>query len=376
VETLYNSGDKQTFSNSTFWRSEEHVGAGPYRVARVEPGVMVTLAANPHFFLGRPKIDTIEFLVIQDRNALVARMLSGDLDYVEHTDIQAEHAASIQEQWKNTGEGRIFATPWTPFPLRYQNKDVPNHQAALKDIRVRQALIHAIDRDALAFSETAGLAPAADSFVPPNQALFQQVDAAIARYPFDARRAAQLLAEAGWTRGPDGMLRNAPGQLLDIEVFSTIAAARGGTIVADYWKQAGVDTRLFTLTQAQTNDFKLRAIYPGVDVSSRGQDGDSLYASYASKDIASDQDQWRGRNVTGWTDPEYDALYARFERSLVPAERTELIIQMERLMTVTLANGKLYYAARPTAVRNSVQGPRGFNTRSTNVFNIHEWTIT
>jgi peptide/nickel transport system substrate-binding protein len=245
----------------------------------------------------------------------------------------------------------------------------------MRDIRVRQALIHAIDRDALAHSETAGLAPAADSFIPPNQALFARVDGVIAKYPFDTRRAAQLLSEAGWTKGADGLLRDSSGQLFDIEVFSTIAAAKGGTIVADYWKQAGVDTRLFTLTQAQTDDFKLRASFPGVDVSSRGQGEDALYASYASSEIAGDANQWRGRNVVGWSDPDYDGLFQRFDRSLVPSERAELIVQMERLMTVTVTNGKLYYAARPTAVRSTVQGPKGFNTRSTNVHNIHEWTI-
>jgi peptide/nickel transport system substrate-binding protein len=375
LEDLYASGDKQAFANSTFWTSEQYVGAGPYRVVHNEPGEILRVAANPHFILGRPKIDTIEFLTIQDRNALVARMLSGDLQYVEHTTIQAEHAAILQEQWKITGEGRIATTPWTPFPLRFQHKEVPNHQAALKDIRVRQALIHAIDRDALAASETAGLAPAADSFVPPNQAVFPRIDAVIAKYPYNPQRAAQLLVEAGWTKGGDGRLRNTDGQIFDIEVFSTIAAAKTATIVADYWKQAGMDSRLFTLSQSQTNDRQLRAVFPGVDVSSGGQQGDNLYPSYSTADIAGDQNQWRGRNITGWSDPEYDGLVARLERSLVPSERDELTVQLERLMTVTVANGKLYYAARPMAARNNVQGPKGFNALSTNVFNIHEWEL-
>jgi peptide/nickel transport system substrate-binding protein len=375
LEPLYEGGDKTVFSNHSFWRSEEYIGAGPYRVVRNDPGVMVRVAANPDFFLGKPRIDTIDFIMIPDRNALVARMLSGDLDYTEHTDIQAEHAAVLQDQWRMTGEGRILTAPWTPFPLRFQYKDVPNHTTAMKDIRVRQALVHTIDRDALAASETAGLAPAADSFVPPNQELFPRVDAAIVKYPYDTRRAAQLLQEAGWTRAADGILRSVRGEAFDIEVFSTTAAARGGTIVADYWKQAGMDSRLFALTPAQVDDFRLRANYPGVDVSSRGQGEGELYASYSTPEIASDANQWRGRNVTGWSDPEFDALFARYDRSLRPAERADLLVEMERQMSVTLASGKLYYAARPAAIRNVVQGPRGFNTRSSNLFNIHEWAV-
>jgi len=376
LEGLYEAGDKQVFANSSFWRSEEYVGAGPYRVVRNDPGILVRVEASPLFFLGRPKIDTIDFYIIQDRNALVARMLSGDLDYTEHTDIQAEHAAVLQDQWRVTGEGRILTALWTPFPLRFQYKDVPNHTAAMKDIRVRQALVHAIDREALATSETAGLAPiAADSFVPPSQEIFPRIDGAIARYPYDTRRAAQLLGEAGWTKGADGMLRNAASDLFDIEVFSTTAAARGGTIVADFWRQAGMESRLFALTPTQVDDFKLRANYPGVDVSSRGQGEGELYASYSTSEIAGEANQWRGRNVTGWSDPEYDALFARYDRSLRPAERDDLTVEMERMMSVKLASGKLYYAARPAAIRSHVQGPRGFNTRSSNLFNIHEWTV-
>src|SRR5204862_5620276 len=170
---------------------------------------------------------------------------------------------------------------------------------------------------------------------------------AIAHYGYDTRRAAQLLADAGWTKGADGMLRNAAGELFDIEVFSTTAAAKGGTIVADFWRQAGMDSRLFALTQSQVDDFKLRANYPGVDVSSRGQGEGELYASYSTGEMASDANQWRGRNVTGWSDPEYDALFARYEVSLRPTERDDLVVEMERLMAVTLASGKLYYAARP-----------------------------
>ena len=60
------------------------------------------------------------------------------------------------------------------------------------------------------------------------------------------------------------MLRNAAGELFDIEVFSTTAAAKGGTIVADFWRQAGMESRLYALTPAQVDDFKLRAIYGNV----------------------------------------------------------------------------------------------------------------
>ena len=51
---------------------------------------------------------------------------------------------SLQEQWKATGEGRILTALWTPFPLRFQYKDVPNHTAAMKDQRDLQLGVYAL----------------------------------------------------------------------------------------------------------------------------------------------------------------------------------------------------------------------------------------
>jgi len=58
----------------------------------------ITLEANPRYYLGRPKIDSIEFFIIKDKNAAVARLLGGDLDYVEHM-----YAPALQHK---TGVGR------------------------------------------------------------------------------------------------------------------------------------------------------------------------------------------------------------------------------------------------------------------------------
>ena len=56
LEELYGRGP-QAFNSSTFWSTEEYVGAGPFRVTRRDPGVGFTLTANPYFFLGKPRID-------------------------------------------------------------------------------------------------------------------------------------------------------------------------------------------------------------------------------------------------------------------------------------------------------------------------------
>jgi len=369
-ESYQRSEDKQGWANNSFWSTEEYIGAGPYRVVSHDPGVVLKLAANPHYYLGRPKIDAIEFFIVKDKTAAVARLLAGDLDYVEHMYIQAEHAAVLQEQWRETKKGRILVTMWEPFVLGYQHKSVPNHQPALRDFRVRAALLHALDREALAMSETAGFGTAADTLVVPSSPLYPRVMAAITKYPYEPRRAAQLLSEAGWIRGSDGMLRNAEGQPFTIGLISTINTQKGSVIVADYFKQAGMEPSLYTLTITErTEAQRLRASYPGVDVSSALD-----YRSYSSVEMATEQNGWRG-NQSGWTDPGFDDLFNRFDRSLDTNDLEELTFQMELYLAQTLGNAKLYYAARPIGVANNVQGPKGMNLASTYTWNIHEWTM-
>jgi peptide/nickel transport system substrate-binding protein len=367
LEALYTGGDKQAFNTSSFWNSEEYVGAGPYRVAKTVPGVSLTVTANPDHILGKPKIDTIEFVVVPDRNALIAQLLAGEIDFVGHAHIQAEGAAVLQEQWR---DGRIIITLWEPFVMGFQQKDVPNHQPALRDVRVRQALAHAMDREGLAIQQTAGMATAADTLVAPNHVLFQRIDSAIAKYPFDERRALQLMSEAGWTRGPDGMLRNAASQVFDVEFITTPSTSKNGVVIADYWKQIGIESRFLNLTEAQRTDLRTRSNYAGVDVSAPTD-----YHAYTTGELATEQNQWRGPNQTGWSDPEYDALFARFDRSLNPAERDDLTIQLERYITTNVAQVRLNYVARPAAFRNTLHGVKGMNGNSTYMWNTEEWSI-
>ena len=70
---------------------------------------------------------------------------------------------------------------------------------------MRQALYHAMDRQALIDTVTEGQAVMADSWYPPSDPLRSQLESAIPQYPFDLNRPQQLMAEAGWVRSADGI---------------------------------------------------------------------------------------------------------------------------------------------------------------------------
>jgi peptide/nickel transport system substrate-binding protein len=367
LEERYNTGDKQAFNVASFWTTNEYVGAGPYRVTKRDPGVGFTLTANPLFFLGKPRIDTIEVLIVPDTNAIVARLLAGDIDFSEV--INAEQALVLREQWKATNVGQVHTTQNKSSSVIFQQRDVPNHQEALRDPRVRRALVHAIDREALVAAVTGGFSPVADIGLPPSYSLYQRMSDAAMKYPFDAGRAEQLLGEAGWTRGADGMLRNAAGRLLDLEMFG---ANTTHVVIVDYWRRAGVNAA--PLFASESADLSAETSFSGAAIDTKGP---FLYADMSAAQLPSERNRFTGKNRPSWVDPDYEAILPRFERSLVQLERDDLAVELERLLTTSVGAARLHYNPEPAAARSNVRGVKGKSMGQipTYIWNIHEWTI-
>jgi peptide/nickel transport system substrate-binding protein len=373
LEGLYNS-DKQAFLNSTFWTSQEYVGAGPYRFIQRDPGVRLTFAANPYYVLGKPKIDNIELRIIPDENTIVANLLSGDIDFAEHGSIITDQAALLTKAWETNKEGRALLSYFGVASMRFQQRDVSNHQQALRDVRIRRALVHAIDRDALAAADQSGLSTAADLLLSPNHPLFPQMDAVVTKYPFDPRRAAQLLSDAGWTMGSDRMLRNSTGEPFRMEVLGGPVYERAGVVISDYWRQAGVDSKPVAMTPALSRNREYQSNFPGADLTTPK---DFLsFRQLTAADISAAENSWSAGNRTGWVSPEFESVFLRFDRALRPTEQDELAVELERIQTSGVGFARLYYQVRPAAARSNLQGPTGLSWEAnTYLFNIHEWTL-
>jgi len=85
----------------------------------------------------------------------------------------------------------------------------PDNNPLFRDIRVRKALLMAIDRDQLVNELYAGKAKVAHIPLAPREPGYEAAEAGATTYPFDPRGALALLEEAGWRRGPDGAMVNA-----------------------------------------------------------------------------------------------------------------------------------------------------------------------
>src|SRR5436309_12825199 len=89
---------------------------------------------------------------------------------------------------------------------------------AVRDVRLRRALAHAMDRQQMVDALQSGVTPVADVWLNPNHPLFRQIEPRIVKYPYDPRRAQQLIEEMGYRKDVDGFYRDSADQRLSVEI--------------------------------------------------------------------------------------------------------------------------------------------------------------
>ncbi len=166
------------------------VGAGPYVLSARQPG-MLRLRENPHYH-ARPVLHReLQLLVIHDDNTRALRMLAGAGDLALNTIPQL-----LLPLFERPGF-RVRSQPGVGTTYIGVNLE----HAALRDLRVRRALAHAVDRPRLIAYKLFDRAALASSWIAPSHWAYA---ADTPRYDYDPGRARALLDEAGYAPGPDG----------------------------------------------------------------------------------------------------------------------------------------------------------------------------
>ncbi len=214
------------------------VGNGPFRFVNRVDGQSWTFEANPGYpaeLGGRPYLDRWVYRAIPEPTTLLTELLTGRIDF---------YTATTPEQGQRIDadrNARLIHYPDRAYVLIAWNQRRP----PFDDVRVRQALTKGINRERIVEAVLYGYGALANSTVPP---IFWQYDSdAGADLTFDPEGAQRLLAEAGWTPGPDGMLRNAQGQPLRFSLNTNqgnqVRADIAEIVQADL-RRIGVDMRI------------------------------------------------------------------------------------------------------------------------------------
>jgi peptide/nickel transport system substrate-binding protein len=315
---------------------------GPYRVAEAKPGSHIVLEQNPTWYGDQPQFKRIVFRTIENTVALEANLLSGAVDYIAgELGLTLDQALAFEQR-----HGQRFEVVYKPG-LIYEHIELNLDNPALKDGRVRRALLMALDRQAISDKLFGGKQPVATTSVSPLDWVF---DKALKPAPFDPAGAGRLLDEAGWKRGADGMRQNVAGQKLGFELMTTAGNRSRETVqqvLQAQWKQAGVDIRIrnepprvFFAETVSKRRFTGLAMFAWVSAP------ESLPRSTLhSGEIPSAANNWSGQNYTGYASTKMDDLLDRAREELDRDKRLALWRQIQALYLEDQMTLPLYFRA-------------------------------
>lgn len=196
------------------------VGTGPYVLQSYVPGQRVTMLRNSTYWTVDKKGNRLPYLlryvILTVPSTDVARLkfLAGETDTYGAL---AREFAELKQQEK-AGNFTIYDGPegfGSEFLVLNQNPAgvSPPKLTWFQDVRFRRALNHAVDRATIVQQVNAGRATPAWSPVSVGNKLYWSDK--VAQYPYNLDRAQQLLAEAGYRKGPDGFLRDAQNNIVE-----------------------------------------------------------------------------------------------------------------------------------------------------------------
>jgi peptide/nickel transport system substrate-binding protein len=374
LEELYQTGDRNLFVNSPWFRTE-FVGLGPYRVVHWEPGSHLELARFDDYYRGRPSFDAITVRFIADPNAMVANVLAGTLDVALPPGAGLEAAMEVQRRWEGTGNQVVAGPNGKVTILDPQVRpDYAAPRNGFPSILVRQAFYHALDRPALTDVMTNGLSPVADSYFAPQDSLRPAVESFIPQFSYDVAQAQRLLAQAGWVRAPDGaLLHQASGERFQTEIRTSPGGGkeRFVSVIADGWKALGAETSLYLVPVAQAGDRESNATRPGFNVTNPSARAFIDRNRLHSNQIATAANRWAGINAGGYANPRVDALLDRLRATIDPRDRLPLHQQLVREQIGDLAVLPVYWEVFTVLMVKGIRGPKLVNNAATQ--NIFDW---
>jgi peptide/nickel transport system substrate-binding protein len=372
IGPLFKPGDMDAVVNSSYW-TKDFVGLGAYKVQNWVEGSQVEFAANDQYVLGRPKIDAIVWRLITDSNSALASILAGDLDVTLGSLLDFDSALVARGRWEAPGQGTVMMTPanWRWISLAVTNP-------FLADVPVRRAMLTAIDREAMSRDLFEGQQPVADIWVSPRRPQFPAISAAITKYPYDPARAQQLLADAGWRPGADGVLLNSRGERFEIDgrVAGRNEELKVQQVTTDYWRRLGIVTSINNISPELDASPEYRNQWTGAFWASINLVLEDLRNSLHSSQAPRPENRFSGSNRGRWSNPRADALLDEMSVSVDDTIWSRDLVDLAALWSNELPTLPLYYINEVVTYGRGISGigPRS-ETGSDNAvtWNVHEW---
>jgi peptide/nickel transport system substrate-binding protein len=340
------------------------VGTGPFMFQEWIIEDHVTLVPNENYWNGAPYLDEFIFKVVPDQAAGVAQLQTGEIDYFEGV------PESSLAEFEGSSDVTIVDYPTLSFTFYGTNLD-ETKTTLFQDPEVRQAMLYALDREAMIESIRFGYGEVALGTMPVLSWAYNPEGIELT-YPYDPEMAVQLLEEAGWTdTNGDGTV-DKDGTELSFTMYTNagnLVRESYLTVLQEYWAEVGIGMTpqlepFPALVERITQTFDFEAYLIGFNWGVAPDQTTMWHTDSAGGN---------GFNTVSYSNPEVDAL---LDQALVETDREtriELYTQMQNIIMEDL----------PHTILDFPQGFTGVSTRLHNVyasgvnarFNSHLWWV-
>lgn len=308
---------------SSAQQAKQPVGTGPFKFASYAEDQEIALNAYDQYFQGRPSFNRLRIKIVPDNSTRESELRKGSVDLVINADLDPVTVEALQQ----APGVKAIVTDGTNLAHLGVNLLDP----ILKNLRVRQALAHAIDRDTVIREILRGQAKPASSILPVRQAAYDQ---GLRSYSYDPARASQLLDEAGFKS-----VNGQPRFKLTLKTSTLSISRKIGEALQAQLRRVGINLELQSLerqklTQDMTDgNFQL---YYNVMVGGN-QSTDMFRFVYHSRSIPPN-----GQNRSRYNNPQLDKL---FDESLTASRerRQQIFSQVQKTLVEELPQIYLWY---------------------------------
>ena len=297
------------------------VGTGAFKFDRWLQSDRIELVRNDTYWGTPAKLEAATFKFISDPTAAFAAVMAEDVDY-----FSAFPAPENLPQFEADPRFQVLVGSTEGETILSTNNKMP----PFDDIRVRKALAHAIDRNAIIDGAMFGYGTPIGTHFAPHHPAYVDLTAQSA---FDPSKARDLLEQAGFADGFDTTLYLPPPSY----------ARRGGEIIAAQLAQVGIRAQIIIVEWAQWLESVFRGKDFGLTIVSHTEPMD--IGIYANPDYYFQYDN-----------PEFQALMQTLNTTTDPDIRTEMLKQAQRMIADDYVNGYLFQLAQLSVARAELKG--------------------
>ena len=342
------------------------IGCGPYKLTEYKSGSHVKFESSSDFFGGEVKTKNLVFKVI-NADTTQAEFKSGSIDIATVEGLTKEDIDSLVKDGYKKIDYDNYMFTYMGFNLRKEE---------LKDVKVRQAFMHAINRQGIVDKVVEGRGKIVNAPMLPSSWVYPE-DSQLDGYKYDVKKAKSLLKEAGWEdKDGDGIVENKDGKKLELTlVCQTNHPIREKTavVIQENLKEIGVKIDIDSMEYSSVMDQVVANhefdLYMMGNTLSLDPDPRPMWHS----DAISNEKGVVGYNIVAYYNEETDKLIEKGNSTLDQSERKEIYTEFGKILNKDVPEAYLFCQDIERVYNSNLEGykPSTFNE----FYNVHNWEV-